>query len=137
MHGRNPHNRARWARLTKVSADKGPYKVGTFTSDGKDEFDAQIIDLGGMHTNPVKESIAFLIPLGGDDGRVVALVMPPPALRVDQLKEGECVFCNHKTGQYIKLDDAGNIVMKPKKGGVVHLNPPTDDNAGASAPITA
>lgn len=127
----------RWGTLKTVSADKGPYKLATMDADGK-ELDCQIIDMSGMQTNPLKDSQVFIISPDGDEGRAVAFVLPPPAKRVDQQKEGEATFINHKSEQYIALKDGGHIEEKGKgdrttkmdgkvtisSGGILHLNPP-------------
>lgn len=114
----------RWGTLKKVSNDKGPYKIATGNFDGK-EIDFIVVDMSGMQTNPLEKSQVFLITPDGDEGRAFGLVLPPPAKRVDQQKEGEVTMINHKDGkgQFVKLDDNGNVIIKSPSG-VVHINPP-------------
>lgn len=126
----------RWGRLKTVSNDKGPYKLATFDVDGA-ERDVQILETSGVQVNPQKESIAMIICPDGDEGRMFAIVMPPPGSRTDQQKEGEATFTNHKDGQYIKMSAGGHIEEKASgnqtteiggnitisSGGTIHLNP--------------
>lgn len=111
----------RWATLKTVSNDKGPYKMATFTADGQDII-AHVLDIGGVQMNHQQDSLAFIITPDGDPGRAIAFVLPPPANRTDQQKEGEVTYTNHKKGQTIKMDEDGNIIIK-SAGGVVHINP--------------
>lgn len=111
----------RWGRLKTVSNDKGPYKLATFDVDGA-ERDAQVMEISGVQVNPQQDSIAMIICPDGDEGRMFAIVMPPPGSRTDGQKEGEATFTNHKAGQTIKMDADGNVLVK-SAGGVIHLNP--------------
>lgn len=108
----------RWAQLIEVSNDKGPYKIARVQSEGH-EFDVTIVEPSGVQTNPLKESQIFVFPMNSDTGQAIALALPPPAKRTDEQKEGEAWFGNHKQGQFIKMDDDGNIVIKPKAGGKI------------------
>lgn len=108
----------RWAQLIEVSKDKGPYKLARVQSEGH-EFTVHLIDFNGMSSNPIKDSQVFIFPGNSDTGQAIGFAMPPPAERVDQQKEGENTYKNHKQGQFIKLDDDGNIIIKPKAGGKV------------------
>lgn len=111
----------RWGRLKTVSNDKGPYKLATFDVDGA-ERDVQILETSGIQTSPERESIAMIICPDGDEGRMFAIVMPPPGKRIDGQKEGETTFVNHVTGNTIQHDADGNTVAKTK--GIFHINPP-------------
>jgi len=127
----------RWGKLTRVSKDKGPYKLATASVDGVDR-EFKVLDVSGVQTNPMKDSQVMLICPDGDEGRMFGIVIPPPAQRTDGLKEGESVFTNHKDGQFIKMSEGGHIEEKAKgnkttevdgtitvkSGGVLHLNPP-------------
>ena len=100
---------ARWGNLIEVSNDKGPYKLAKFESD-KHQFTAQIIDPYGMQGNPPKGSQCLLIPVDGDEGKMIAFVMPPPKDRVDALKAGETAYKNHVAGQQTTFTEDGDIV---------------------------
>lgn len=127
----------RWGKLSRVSNDKGPYKLATFSIDGVDR-ECKILDVSGIQSNPMKDSQAMIICPDGDEGRAFAIVIPPPAERTDALKEGESVLTNHKDKQYIKMSEGGHIEEKAKgnkttevdgtitikSGGILHLNPP-------------
>ena len=111
----------RWATLKKVSNDKGPYKLATFSADGKDDIIAHVLDLSGVQANPEKDSLAFLILPHGDEGRALAIVLPPPAKRTDQQKEGEVSYVNHTTGNVMQHKADGATEIRTK--GILHLNP--------------
>lgn len=110
----------RWGKLARVSNDKGPYKLATFSVDGVDR-EAHIFDVSGIQTNPQKDSLAFLICPDGDEGRAIAFVLPPPEKRIDGQKEGESTFANHVTGNTVQHQANGDTVVKTK--GVFHVNP--------------
>lgn len=111
----------RWGVLTRVSNDKGPYKIATFQADGKDVI-ATIIEASSVQTNPIEGSLALLFYPDGDEGRAVAIVGPPPAKRTDQQKAGEASFVSHDTGNSIQHQQNGDTVVKT--AGVFHVNPP-------------
>lgn len=109
---------ARWGDLIEVSNDKGPYKLAKFRSDSH-EFMAQIIDPYGIQGSPPKGSQALLIPVDGDEGKMIAFVMPPPKDRSDGLKAGEAQLKNHVAGQFIYQMENGDTVVSNKDGTAV------------------
>jgi phage gp45-like len=109
---------ARWGELVKVSNDKGPFKMIRVQSDGH-EVSAKVIEPYGVQGSPVKDSIVLMFPLDGDEGKMVALVMPPPAKRTDQQKPGEVSYVNHDTGNAMKHDADGTTTTTTKKDHVV------------------
>ena len=111
----------RWGVLTTVSNDKGPYKLATFSIDGKDVV-AKVLDVTGVQANPKKNSQAMIICPDGDEGRAFAIVIPPPADRTDLQKEGEVSYPNHVTGNVIKHEAGGDTTVKT--AGIFHVNPP-------------
>jgi hypothetical protein len=58
----------RWGEMTKVSNDKGPYKLGRFQSEGH-EVTAIILEPYGIQGSPMKGGQAILIPIDGDEGK--------------------------------------------------------------------
>lgn len=110
----------RFGQLIEVSADKGPYKTATFRSDGK-KMDAKVIEPYGVQGQPVKDGLALILIPDGDEGRAVAIVMPPPKDRVDGQAEGELTFIDHKTGSKVRFDKSGNIEITPKGGADVKI----------------
>lgn len=100
----------RWGEITEISNDKGPYKLVKVQSEGH-TMTAIVVEPYGVQASPLKGGQVFLLPFNADNGQAVALVLPPPKDRVDGQKEGEATFKNHKRGQYVKLDDDGNIVI--------------------------
>lgn len=109
--------------LHEESKDKGPFKLGVVMSDGK-KMDAEILDMTGCEGSPIKDSRCLIFTPDGDDGKAVALIFGPPVKdRTDEQKPGEVTYKNHKKGQFIKMDDDGNIMVNGK-GGIVHINPP-------------
>jgi phage gp45-like len=118
----------RRAVVTKVSNDKGPVKLVTVESEGK-EMDVEVFETDGASSNPLEGSSCLLLPVQGDDGQIVAIIGAPPAVRVDQQKPGEKTYKNHDSGNYIKHDADGNTVIKTTadtiigSGGIVHINP--------------
>jgi hypothetical protein len=105
----------RWGQIIEVSNDKGPYKIARVQSEGH-EFDVMIVEPSGVQVNPLKESQVWIFPNNTDTGQAVGLALPPPAKRFDQQKEGEAIFANHKQGQFIRMDDDGNIHIRPLAG---------------------
>ncbi len=117
------HRNIRWAKVVGPSNDKGPYKLVDLEADGK-QITAMVLDLGGVHVTPVKDGQALILLPDGDEGKAVCIVMPPPAKRVDEQKEGMMTLKNHVKGQSIVLDDNGNIIAKTT--GTYHINPPDE-----------
>lgn len=107
----------RWGKLTRVSNDKGPYKTATFSVDGVDR-EIKVIEPFGVQANPMKDSQAMIICPDGDEGRAVALVMPPPAKRTDGQKEGEVSYVNPVTGNTIKFDADGHTTVTTPSGSI-------------------
>lgn len=117
----------RWATVTKSSNDKGPYKLVDVESDGH-KFTAHVIEPYGVQGSPLKDGQALIIPVDGDEGKAVALIMPPPAKRTDQQKEGEVSYPNHDTGNTIKHDKDGHTTITTPSGTVVKCH--KDGNVG-------
>lgn len=118
----------RRAVVTKVSNDKGPVKLVTVKSEGK-EMTVEVFETDGASSNPIEGSSCLLFPVQGDDGQMVAMIGAPPAVRVDGQKAGEKTYKNHATGNSIKHDADGNTVIEStndiiiKSSGKVHINP--------------
>ncbi len=118
----------RRAVVTKVSNDKGPGKLITVESEGK-EMIVEVFETDGASSSPIEGSSCLLFPVQGDDGQMVAMIGAPPAVRVDGQKAGEKTYKNHATGNSIKHDADGNTTIKTssdtiiKSEGIVHINP--------------
>lgn len=113
-----------WTKISKVSNDKGPYRI--LEVDAHDNpIDAVVISLGGSEAGPMEGGQALCFPIDGDMGKAVVFCLPPPSDRTDQLKEGEVETKNYKSGrgQTVKLDDGGNIMLRSPNG-IIHINPP-------------
>ena len=108
----------RWGEVTEVSNDKGPYKLVRVQSDGQ-EVTAIVIEPYGIQGSPLKKGQAILFPMDGDEGKMVALIMPPPAKRVDQQKEGEVSYINHDTGNVMKHDADGHTTITTPGGTII------------------
>lgn len=104
----------RWGEMVGESNDKGPYKLGRFQSDGQ-EVTAIIMESYGVQGSPLKGGQTLLIPLDGDEGKMLAFVLPPPSKRTDQQKPGEVSYPNHDTGNVMKHDVKGNTTTTTKK----------------------
>jgi len=104
----------RWATIKKSSNDKGPYKLVEVESDGH-QFVAHVLEGYGVQGSPLKDGQALIIPVDGDEGKAVAIVMPPPAKRTDEQKEGEVSYVNHDTGNVMKHDADGTTTTTTKK----------------------
>lgn len=100
----------RWGKVVRVSNDAGPYKLVTVECDGA-EYECIAMDHGGFSAAPIADSQAMVFLPDGDEGKAAAMVMPPPAERVDGQKPGMMTAKNHAKGQNIVLDDDGNIVL--------------------------
>lgn len=117
----------RWAQVKKASDDKGPYKLYTVETDGK-EMDCIGVETYGVQGNAPQDCQALVLVPDGDEGKAVVIILPPPAKRTDQQKEGEVTFINHVKGQTIKHDADGNTRHDAPKdiimtsGGEIHLN---------------
>lgn len=103
-------NGIRWGNLVKVTNDKGPYKLAKFKADNH-EVVGQIVDSYGIQGSPPEGSQALLIPVDDDEGKFVAIVMPPPKSRETGLKAGEVKLKNHTAGQSIFMDETGNTTV--------------------------
>lgn len=108
----------RWGEVVAASNDKGPYKLVRVQSEGH-EVSAIVLEPYGIQGSPLKKGQAILIPIDGDEGKMVALVMPPPAKRTDQQKEGEVSYLNHETGNAIKHDADGNTTITTPGGCII------------------
>ena len=115
-------NNIRFGTIKGPSNDKGPYKLMTVTSEDN-EIEGMMFDPSGSAAAPMTDGLVVIIPIAGDEGKHMFLAMPPPADRIDGLKEGEQHTKNHKRGQSVELNDAGDVVMKSPSG-IVHINPP-------------
>lgn len=109
---------ARWGEVVKASNDKGPYKLIRVQSDGH-ELTAIVLESYGVQGSPLNKGQCLLLPIDGDEGKMVAIVMPPPSKRTDQQKEGEVTYINHDTGNSIKHDVDGNTTIELPGGTVV------------------
>lgn len=118
----------RRAVVTKVSDDKGPVKLVTVESEGK-EMTVEVFETDGASSNPLEGSSCILFPVQGDAGQMVAMIGAPPADRVDGQKAGEKTYKNHASGNFIQHDEAGNTKIKTtadtiiESDGIVHINP--------------
>lgn len=120
---------ARFAEMKEVTNDKGPYKLARFEAEKGHVVTAQIIEPFGVQASPMKGGQAILIPLDGDEGKFVAIVLPPPKDRVDAQKEGETTIINNKTGTKASMlengnyetSSAGDTIMRST--GIFHINP--------------
>lgn len=126
----------RWGNLTEVSSDKGPYKLSTFDVDGAERI-CKVLDVSGIQTNPMKGSQAMIICPDGDEGRAIAIAIPPPAERTDLQKEGETTFTNHKDKQYIALKEGGHIEVKAKGNRTENLDGNHDEKVGGNINVTS
>lgn len=108
----------RWGEVVKPSNDKGPYKLVRVQSDGH-EVTAIVLEPYGVQGSPLKGGQALMIPIDGDEGKMVAIIMPPPAKRTDEQKEGEVSYPNHDTGNFIKHDADGNTTIQTKGGAII------------------
>lgn len=117
----------RWGEVVGASNDKGPYKLVRVQSDGQ-EVTAIVLEPYGVQGSPMKKGQAILIPIDGDEGKMVAIIMPPPAKRTDGQKEGEVSYPNHDTGNTIKHDVDGNTTITTPSGTIVKCH--KDGNVG-------
>lgn len=99
-----------WARVKKPSNDKGPYKGVLVEADGH-EFNAQVLEVGGYHQNPMEGSQALVLLPGGDMGNAAIIGGQAPGDRVDGQTEGMVTIKNHKDGQTITMDGSGNVTI--------------------------
>lgn len=110
----------RWGKLKGPSDDKGPYKLHTIETDGK-EMDIHIIEPYGIQGNAIKDSMVLVFVPDGDEGKAVGIALPPPAKRVEGQKDGEVQLKNHATGNEIKHEAGGDTIIKT--AGIFHVNP--------------
>lgn len=110
----------RWGRVVKESDDKGPYKLHTIETDGK-QMDIQAVECYGVQGNSIAECQCLVLVPDGDEGKAVAIIMPPPAKRTDQQKAGEVSYVNHETGNVIKHEANGDTTIRT--AGILHINP--------------
>lgn len=104
----------RWGDIIKESADKGPYKLLRVQSEGH-EFDAIVIESYGMQASPIEKGQVFVLPFNTDNGQAVAMVLPPPAKRVDLQKPGEVSLKNHVSGNRRYMDNDGDTRESTKR----------------------
>lgn len=109
----------RWATITKVSEDKGPYKLVTVEAEGH-EIDVIILEGYGVQGSPIKDGQVYILPTNRDNGQAVGVMMPPPAKRRDGQKEGEASYINHATGNRMKHDANGNTLIDT--AGICYIN---------------
>lgn len=105
---------ARWGQIVTVSNDKGPFKLIRVQSDGH-EVTAKVLEPYGVQGSPMKDGIVLMFPLDGDEGKMIAIAMPPPAKRTDEQKPGEVSYVNHDTGNAMKHDADGTTTTTTKK----------------------
>lgn len=105
----------RWGTVVGPSNDKGPHKLARARSDGG-EVTFEVIDPWGMASNPIAGSKVLLMQLDGDEGKLVGIVMAPPARRMDKQKGGETSFASPHTGNYIRHDADGNTKTVTTQG---------------------
>lgn len=108
----------RWGDIITESNDKGPYKLVRVQSEGH-EFDAIVIESYGMQASPIEKGQVFVLPCNTDNGQAVALVLPPPAKRVDQQKPGEVSIKNHVSGNRTYMDNDGDTRSAMKRDSIV------------------
>lgn len=97
-----------WGEVLKPSNDKGPYKGLRVQADDH-EFNAQVIESGGYHQNPMTGSQVLVLLPDNDMGKAVIIGGQSPADRVDGQTEGMVTIKNHKSGQSITMDSSGNV----------------------------
>lgn len=97
----------RWGTVVGPSNDKGPHKLVRVKSDGH-EATIEIIEPFGVQSNPIQGSKVLVMQLDGDEGKLVGIVMAPPARRMDKQKAGETSFASPHTANYMKHDADGN-----------------------------
>lgn len=119
----------RWAQLTEVSNDKGPYKLVRVQSEGH-EFDAIVLEPTGVQASPLKDSQLMILSMNDDTGQAIVMALPPPAKRVDEQKEGEVSYKNHVTENAMKHDAEGNTTITTKKDHVIKTASNTRINTG-------
>tara|TARA_R110000824_G_scaffold95990_11_gene230353 strand:+ start:12299 stop:12664 length:366 start_codon:yes stop_codon:yes gene_type:complete len=118
----------RTGELIKESNDKGPTRLVRVAYDG-DEKDAQLVDFGGVVSAPIKGAQMLIIPSDGDEGKLYAIALAPPADRIDGNKPGENRVKNLKSGALIEQTEgkstniSDNDVVITSTGGTVHINP--------------
>ncbi len=110
----------RWGWIKGPSKDKGPYKLHEAEVDGK-SMDVIAIEPYGVQGNAISDCQCVIFVPDGDEGKAIAICVPPPAKRVDAQKEGEVSYKNHATGNVIQHDANGNTTVKT--AGIFHVNP--------------
>lgn len=108
------HIDGRWGEVIEESNDKGPYKIVRVQSEGH-EFEAIIVEAYGMQASPVKGGQIFILPFNADNGQAMAMVLPPPAKRVDEQKPGEVSIKQHKSGNRRYMDNDGDTQEATKR----------------------
>ena len=101
----------RWAEVREPSNDRGPHKLAELVADGK-RMTAHVIEPYGFFSSPIKKGLAVVMIPDGDEGKAVAVMLPPPAERVDGLKEGELMLKNLIAGQFMKFDADGHCTLE-------------------------
>ena len=117
----------RTGELIQESNDKGPTRLVRVAYDG-DEKDAQLVDFGGVVSAPIKGAQMLIIPSDGDEGKLYAIALAPPADRVDGNKPGENRVKNLKTGALIEQNEDGTMTISSP--GTITLSAPTIVLAG-------
>lgn len=97
-----------WAKVVEESKDAGPYKLVRVKADGH-EFTARVLESGGFHQSPLKDSDVLIAMPDGNIGKASIIGGQPPKDRVDGQKPGMVTLKNHKKGQTVEMDNEGNI----------------------------
>lgn len=118
--------RARWGKVAKASNDKGPFKLVRVESYGQEQV-CEVAEVYGMQGSPPEGSRMLLIPLEGDEGKVVGIPMVPSAERFDAQKEGEQTMQHYKTKNRVTHRNNGNTIIKTK--GVLYINSDEGEDA--------
>lgn len=108
----------RWAEVITPSKDVGPYKLTEIETDGK-RMDIDVVEPHGLQSVPHKGGKVLVLVPDGDEGKAVGIIMPRPKDRIDGQKEGETRLQNHDRGQYVYLDDNGDIRINSPNSKVI------------------
>jgi phage gp45-like len=101
----------RFGEIKEASTDAGPHKLIRVTADGK-PMTVKLWEPYGVQGSPTVGGEVLIFTPDGDDGRAVAIAMPPPKDRVDGQKQGEVTIKNHAAGQTVKMDADGNVSVE-------------------------
>lgn len=113
-----------WGEVVSVSNDAGPFKLARVRADGH-EFTAQVLEPGGFHQSPTVGSQVLVGLPDGSMGKAVIIGGQAPKDRVDGQTEGMVTIKNHKNGQTLQMDAAGNVTIT---GGKLIVNADVEIN---------